>query len=132
MKNRIAELRKQFGLNQTQLAKKLNTTQANISSWEHGKWQPDNETLIKLSIFFHCTIDYLLCKTDVNTQQKEPETIEFKKEDNLTSEQKELLQFVAQLNDYQCKVAKVYFKTLLNDFKDENEIENEIDIQRKN
>ncbi len=98
MENRIAKMRKEFGLNQTQLAQKLNTTQANISSWEHGKWQPDNETLVKLSIIFHCTIDYLLCKSDEYMNQKESEKIEPKEESRLTEKQRELLDILEELN----------------------------------
>ncbi len=57
---RIKELRKQMRINQQELAKKVNTTQSNISSWEHEKWQPDNNTLIKLSNIFNCSVDYIL------------------------------------------------------------------------
>ena len=62
--NKIKELRKQKNWNQTTLAKKLNTTQANISGWEKNKWQPDNEVLIKLSELFNVSIDYILGNTN--------------------------------------------------------------------
>lgn len=114
MRNRIAQMRKNYGLNQTQLAKKLNTTQANISSWENGKWQPDNETLIKLSIFFHCTIDYLLCKTDINIQEKrDPEEVECNNEEKLTEKQKELMPLIQMLNDRQCQRTYDYLSGML-------------------
>ena len=58
--NNIKELRKHNRISQMELAKKLNTTQANISAWESGKWQPDNENLIKMSHIFGVTVDYLL------------------------------------------------------------------------
>ena len=62
--NKIKELRKQKNWNQTTLAKKLNTTQANISGWEKNKWQPDNGVLIKLSELFNVSIDYILGNTN--------------------------------------------------------------------
>ncbi len=58
--NKIKELRKSRGWNQTTLAKKLGTTQANISGWEKEKWQPDAETLKMMSRIFDVTIDYIL------------------------------------------------------------------------
>ena len=60
LSNNIKELRKQNRISQMELAKKLNTTQANISAWESGKWQPDSENLIKMSHIFGVTVDYLL------------------------------------------------------------------------
>ena len=62
--NRIKELRKQKKWNQSVLAQKLNTTQANISGWEKSKWQPDNDALIKLSEIFNVSVDYLLGNTN--------------------------------------------------------------------
>lgn len=57
---RIRELRKSMKMNQVDLAKKINTTQSNISGWENDRWQPDNNTLIRLSNIFNCSIDYIL------------------------------------------------------------------------
>lgn len=58
--NKIRELRKQNKLTQTDLAVICNTTTSNISGWELGKWQPDNEALLKLADFFGVSVDYLL------------------------------------------------------------------------
>lgn len=58
--NKIKELRKSKGWNQTTLAKKLDTTQANISGWEKDKWQPDAEALKIMSNLFDVSIDYIL------------------------------------------------------------------------
>lgn len=62
--NRIRELRKQKGFTQLQFCQKMNITQSTLSGWETGRWQPDNEALIKLADFFGVTIDYLLERTD--------------------------------------------------------------------
>lgn len=58
--NILKELRKEKKLTQTKLAEFLCTTQDTISLWELGKSYPDIPTLIKLSIFFDVTTDYLL------------------------------------------------------------------------
>lgn len=122
MGNRIKELRKKLNLSQTQLAKKMNTTQANISSWEKNKWQPDNEALIKLSNIFECSIDYLLCKSnDLITEKKlQPISVEVKEE--LTDKQKELLSLIKKdcynllvsLTDDQAKLVYAYMLGLTN------------------
>ena len=57
---KIKELRLAKGLKQGALAKILNVTQANLSAWELGKWQPDSDMLIKIAQFFGVSVDYLL------------------------------------------------------------------------
>lgn len=65
---RLRELRKNANLSQQDLAKKLNTTQANVSSWEKNKWQPDLIALIEMAKIFNCSVDYLLENADENKE----------------------------------------------------------------
>lgn len=58
--NKIKELRKKNGYTQTDLAKLCKTTTSNVSGWECGKWQPDNDTLILLANIFGVSVDYLI------------------------------------------------------------------------
>ena len=58
--NRIRELRKQKGMTQKELAKHLQIADSTLSYWEMGKYEPDNESLRKLSRFFLVSIDYIL------------------------------------------------------------------------
>ena len=116
--NIFKEYRKRKGYTQEELALKLHLNQATISKWEKSKSIPDIETLINLADLYKCRVDDLLNRDII---KKEPENIEFKKEYNLTEKQEEILEYVKQLDDYQCKVAKVYFQTLLNDFQIESE-----------
>lgn len=58
--NRIAQLRKEFNLNQKDLSKLLGVAQNTISQWENGNRDPDTNSLIALASFFHVTTDYLL------------------------------------------------------------------------
>lgn len=57
--NKIAELRKEKGLSQRQLAKELSTSQANLSRWEQGLNEPSIIECWKIADYFSVTIDFL-------------------------------------------------------------------------
>lgn len=61
---RIAELRKDKGLKQAEMATILNMSQRNYSHIEVGDYDIPTEVLIKLCIFFDVSSDYLLGLTD--------------------------------------------------------------------
>lgn len=56
----LKEIRKKFGLSQTELAKIANTSQKTISNYEKGSTEPDLKTIIYLADYFHTTIDQLV------------------------------------------------------------------------
>ena len=58
--NRIRELRKQMKLTQKELARHLQIADSTLSYWEMEKYEPDNESLKKLSRFFKVPIDFIL------------------------------------------------------------------------
>ena len=58
--NRIRELRKNKDMTQKELAKHLQIADSTLSYWEMGKYEPDNDALMKLSRFFQVPIDYIL------------------------------------------------------------------------
>ena len=58
--NRIRELRKQEKMTQKELANHLQIADSTLSYWEMGKYEPDNDSLRKLSKFFLVPIDYIL------------------------------------------------------------------------
>ena len=58
--NRIRELRKKRGMTQKELAEQMQIADSTLSYWEIGKYEPDNDSLIKLSKFFSVPIDYIL------------------------------------------------------------------------
>ena len=68
--NKIRELRKEKNLTQTDLAKRLNTTTSNVSGWECGKWQPDNDTLIRLAEILDVSVDYLLGREAITPEER--------------------------------------------------------------
>lgn len=63
--NRIKTLREDFGYTQQELADKLNGAKSTIAMYENETRKPSLEILVKLSEIFNCSIDYLLCKTDI-------------------------------------------------------------------
>ena len=62
--NKIADLRKEKGLSQRQLAKLIGTSQANLSRWEQGLNLPSVIECWKLAEFFEVTIDFLAGKIE--------------------------------------------------------------------
>lgn len=65
MYKRITELRKERGLNQTQVAKELNMSQTGYSKYETGENDIPTIVLIKLAIFYNVSTDYILNLTDL-------------------------------------------------------------------
>lgn len=57
---RIRQLRERNNISQSELARKLDTTRATVSSWEMGVNSPNAHFLIELSKFFGVSSDYLL------------------------------------------------------------------------
>lgn len=79
--NRIAILRKQADMSQTQLAKKLNVSNKTVSKWECGKSVPDIEVLSKISKLFNISIDEIVSEEKVSdfTESNENTSINIKK-----------------------------------------------------
>lgn len=65
MYERIRDLREDNDLNQEDLAKLLNCTQACYSNYENGKRDIPTEVLSKLADFYNVNVDYLLGRTNV-------------------------------------------------------------------
>ena len=55
--NKIAELRKSQNLSQRQLAKEIDTSQANLSRWEQGLNEPSIMECWKIADYFDVSID---------------------------------------------------------------------------
>lgn len=68
---RIENERIRLGLNQIELAKKLNlSSSASISQYESGERTPSDDIKLKMSELFDCTIDYLLGKSDIRNSKE--------------------------------------------------------------
>lgn len=61
---RLKKLRNEKGINQKELADKMNTTKATISRYENDKQEPSVLILEKLAEYFNTSTDYILGKSD--------------------------------------------------------------------
>ena len=68
--NRIKALRTEFDFTQKELANKLNVSEGSISLYEKEDRKPSLEILVKLSEIFNCSIDYILCKTNIRSSKE--------------------------------------------------------------
>lgn len=62
----LAELRKDRGMTQKQLAEQLHVSVGTVSNYENGAHLPDLEKLVELADHFGVTTDYLLGRTPYN------------------------------------------------------------------
>ncbi len=57
---KIYQLRKLSGMTQEQLSEKLNVSRQTLSKWENGTGMPDVESVVRISVLFHTSLDELL------------------------------------------------------------------------
>lgn len=64
---RIKQLRTELNLTQEQLASKLKSVKgkSSIANYENGSNLPSDEVKLQMCNIFNCSLDYLLCKSDV-------------------------------------------------------------------
>lgn len=81
--NRIRELRTASGLKQIELAKSLSMSQAALSGYETGKYEPDFDTLQKIADYFSVSVDYVIGRCD----SPKPSPLSQTKEDEISKNQ---------------------------------------------
>ena len=98
---RISALRKKKKYTQTELAKKIKSTQKLISDYEIGRVRPNPEIIVKLAIAFGVSTDELLGLKDIRLIDNKPDkkiTQRIKEIEKLsTSEQKFVLRAIDAL-----------------------------------
>ncbi len=68
---RIESERIRLGLNQIELAKRLNlSSSASISQYESGDRIPSDDIKLKMCEIFNCSLDYLMGKSDIRNPEK--------------------------------------------------------------
>lgn len=67
---RLKDLREDLNLNQTQIAKVINTTQKQYSRWETGEFQIPFNKVIELAEFYGVSIDYIAGRTNCKKVNK--------------------------------------------------------------
>lgn len=113
--NRIKELRTENNWSQAELANRLQCAMSSIAMYEKEERKPSLEVLVKLSEIFDCSIDYILCKSDIRNPETEidfdPDKLRIglskKDYENITEEQ------IKQIEE----LAKVILKDNLKDKK---------------
>lgn len=71
---RIESERIRLGLNQIELAKRLNlSSSASISQYESGDRIPSDDIKLKMCEIFNCSLDYLMGKSDIRNLEKAQE-----------------------------------------------------------
>ena len=63
---KLLTLRKAKDLTQEQLAEKTGVSRQSVSKWESGQATPELEKIIKLSVIFDVTTDYLLKSSEID------------------------------------------------------------------
>lgn len=69
--NRIKQIRTAKKLNQTELARLVGVSQAALSGYETGKFEPDQETLIKIARVLETSLDHLLGNDDALRREQQ-------------------------------------------------------------
>lgn len=67
--NRIKTLREELKMTQQELANKLDGAKSTIAMYENETRKPSLEVLVSLSEIFNCSIDYILCKSDIRNPE---------------------------------------------------------------
>lgn len=68
--NRLRDLREDHDLKQKDLAELLKIHQTTYSDYELGRLNIPVPALHALADYYHVSIDYLLCRTNIKTQPK--------------------------------------------------------------
>lgn len=70
LSHRIVNLRKEAGMSQAQLARKLNISPSALGNYEQGRRNPDLDTLVMMSYIFDVSLDYLITGTEHSHKSK--------------------------------------------------------------
>ena len=71
---RIAELRRERKMTQSQLAEKLGVSRSCIANWERHIREPNAADICSLASFFNVSTEYICGRTDLHNKIKIPET----------------------------------------------------------
>lgn len=93
-------LRLKNNMTQEEVAKKINKSAVAYGYYEAGRNEPDLKSLIILADLYHTTVDNII-------EHKVPYLLD---KSTLTSEQREIVELVPQLNYEECKLMLAYLE----------------------
>lgn len=102
----LKELRKSTGQNQTTVANAIGVQYFTLGKWEQGRAEPSIQDLSKLADYFDVDIDYLVGRED------DFGVIVSSKNDNLTREERELLAYFNEMDEYGREAILIQVKAL--------------------
>ncbi len=106
---KVAVLRKEKKLSQTELANKLNTSVSVISRYERDEMIPSIETAKKLATLLGSTVGYLLGETENDNLLKDPNMMKRLKElSEFSEKEKEQVYFTLDAVIREIKNRKTY------------------------
>jgi transcriptional regulator with XRE-family HTH domain len=63
----LADLRKDKGMSQDELAVELGISQEKLSTYERGKHSPPDDIKVRIAVYFNVSLDYLMGLTNEET-----------------------------------------------------------------
>ncbi len=106
---KIAALRKELKLSQTELAKKLNTSVSVISRYERDEMAPSIDTAKKLAALLNTSVGYLLGESENDNLLKDPKMMERLNEiNNFNEDEKDKVIFTLDAVIREIKNRKAY------------------------
>jgi transcriptional regulator with XRE-family HTH domain len=92
--NLLKKFRKRAGYSQREVAEALHVTQGAVSSWEAGRWEPDQQNLSALADLFGVSVDALIGREVIEPR---PAWQEIKVQPELVPEDEVMIPVVASL-----------------------------------
>lgn len=99
---KLKEIRAKYNLSQSQIAEITGLSQKSISNYENNQTFPNVESLIKLSDYFHISVDELIGHNIPYLVNKSL----------LTDKQNYLINLITDLSDNQCDKVEAYIMGL--------------------
>lgn len=104
---RLKDLRKQAGLTQVDVARKLGISQQAYASWERGAKKPTQENLVKIAQILNVSVDYLVGNLKETSDELDNIELLFRMNSKgLTDEEKEI--FKKELIEFMEERKKVF------------------------